>query len=127
MRRYVAMVLIIPYVIWITLLAAGGWGCASCIKVCFRGPKAGHEFYPASNNILAGVRQPCGAGAHQILEVRVLFQWSALPAAEIHLCLLLLGQEQPTEGDYAPGRPLKPSRIAAAAWCFVTLFRSSRT
>jgi NitT/TauT family transport system permease protein len=65
-RRYMAMDVIIPYVIWITLLA---WlmdlALRQLHKPVSRGRKeAGHEFY-RHQQYLAGVRRPRGAGAHQ--------------------------------------------------------------
>ena len=65
-RRYMAMDVIIPYVIWITLLA---WlmdlALRQLHKACFPWRKeAGDEFYRHQKH-LAGVRRPRGAGAHQ--------------------------------------------------------------
>ncbi len=65
-RRYMAMDVIIPYVIWITLLA---WlmdlALRQLHKACFPGRKeAGNEFY-RYQKYLAGVWRPRGAGTHQ--------------------------------------------------------------
>jgi hypothetical protein len=85
-RRYMAMDVIIPYVIWITLLA---WlmdlALRQLHKPVSRGRKeAGHEFY-RHQQYLAGVRRPRGAGAHQFAgeRGRVLFDGRRVRLREI--------------------------------------------
>jgi NitT/TauT family transport system ATP-binding protein len=83
-----AMDVIIPYVIWITLLA---WlmdlALRQLHKPVSRGRKeAGHEFY-RHQQYLAGVRRPRGAGAHQFAgeRGRVLFDGRRVRLREIDL------------------------------------------
>ena len=87
-RRYMAMDVIIPYVLWITLLA---WlmdlALRQLHKTCFPGRKEGrHELYH-HQQYLAGVRRPCGAGTPEPAgeRGRVLLNGGGVRLRKIHL------------------------------------------
>jgi hypothetical protein len=109
-RRYMAMDVIIPYVMWITLLA---WlmdlALRQLHKTCFPWAEGGrHEFY-RHQQYLAGVRRPCGAGTPQFaVKEGSSARWSARPAAGNRLsCACCWGRKRRVAAPFCfDGKPL---------------------